>query len=205
MTGAKRSGQALPSDSIDLSTFPSTELSGGETLYRAHSAQNGPGWFASDDQGRFNLRSPNGTAYVGERIDLVIRERFGTILYSTGLTSTDVSGFMVSVISGISGVFADMTTSKAASHGVTIELTAMQPYEIPQAWAEGLHSAGFDGIRYLPRFTPGQDAALAVFGNTGVNPLGTTVREMDGSTACKEAGIRVIMKPPDSPDSLTLI
>ena len=40
-------------------------------------------------------------------------------------------------------------------------------YAVPQAWARALDEAGFGGVRYGPRFTPGESSAVALFDGEG--------------------------------------
>ena len=54
---------------------------------------------------------------------------------------------------------ADVQDGGAAAFGVTRELESMVPYAVPQAWARAFDEAGCGGVRYGPRFTPGDVAA----------------------------------------------
>lgn len=51
--------------------------------------------------------------------------------------------------------------------GVTQELAASEPYDLPQRWAAAFDDADFDGIRYQPRFTTERAEAVACFGPSG--------------------------------------
>ena len=66
-------------------------------------------------------------------------------------------------------VLADLTRREAAGFGVTNELSAMVPYDVPQSWADELdQTEGVEGIRYRGRFDPGDPGrAVAHFGPAG--------------------------------------
>jgi hypothetical protein len=65
---------------------------------------------------------------------------------------------------------ADLQSRDAGRYGVTRELETMVPYAVPQAWARGFAAAGLGGVRYGPRFTPGDASAVALFGQAGEAP-----------------------------------
>ncbi len=65
---------------------------------------------------------------------------------------------------------ANLRVSAAADFGVTRELESMTPYDVPARWAAAFDAAGFDGIWYGPRFSPGSASAVALFGAAGEDP-----------------------------------
>src|SRR5690625_7984396 len=66
---------------------------------------------------------------------------------------------------------ADFTATASLAAGVTGELSAVPDCGLSQAWAKACASAGFDGLKYAPRFTPGGGgAAYALFGEAGGRP-----------------------------------
>lgn len=63
-----------------------------------------------------------------------------------------------------------MTHSHSRGFGVTGEIHTTADYELTQAWADALHRAEFDGIRYLVRHDPAQNlVGIALFGLAGVH------------------------------------
>lgn len=150
----------------------------GRRLYREHglredAADGGCWWFASDGEGRFDLQSPRGTCYFGETEGVAVRERCGRIL-AMGLPLTEdlYRGRVVSEVKAPAPgrPVADMAHPEALQGGVTGELAATSDHELTQEWARACWAAGFGGIRYTPRFTPGREAALALFGQTEAEP-----------------------------------
>ncbi|MEP6855444.1 MAG: hypothetical protein ABJA33_08245, partial [Pedococcus sp.] len=65
---------------------------------------------------------------------------------------------------------ADVQSTAAGDFGVTRELETMVPYAVPQLWARALDRAGHGGVRYGPRFTPGECSAVALFDEEGAKP-----------------------------------
>ena len=50
---------------------------------------------------------------------------------------------------------------------MTNEIATTERYDITQAWARTWRRAGFGGVFYLLRFTPGPSRGLALFGPAG--------------------------------------
>lgn len=202
MSGEPRPGLQPPDPDLDYAAFPSRKLEPSQVLYRSHGHPH-PGWFSSDLSGRFDLADPRGTCYLGDSIGMAIRERFGTQA-SHALEAEDVAAFVVSEITQLRILGADVSCEEAASFGVTSEMTSMGTYEIPQHWARQLAHAGFSGIRYVPRFTPGSSSAWALFGDAGEHPVGLVVQTIPGFDACARAGVRVTPQIPVGSDDVTL-
>lgn len=171
-----------PADPADLRDgFPRAKSLAG-TWYRAHSSTHpqmkdrGCWWFASyvppaTGGGRFDLPHPNGTCYFADDIEAAVRERLGepwaahryltpVALAGTTVSQVNVSGHVKP------GEIAD-TDHKGAVGYITRELEAAAPYSLSQQHAAAFADAGFEGILYRPRFTPGAARALALFGAAG--------------------------------------
>jgi len=200
------SGPALgrPAPDIDLRGFPRAPLAAGTLLYRCHSVRQRHWWFASRGPGaggRFDLPAPRGTHYVASDVETAVRER----LREQGRQSGDVPGdiaetFQVTVTRAArSWSCAHVGVKRAARFGVTRELTTLPKdyHETTQAWAEAFAAAGFDGLRYGARFTPGRANAWALFGQGGdaERPEPEIVAVIAGPDACRQAGLSVAGAP----------
>lgn len=168
MVDRERVAQEPPSGS--LQGFPSVVLGPQTALFRAHQGHRGPWWFGSDGSGRFDLPVPRGTCYLALDPETAVRERLGPVL--GGRSELPESTLADVVVSSLNLPWevsvADLQSRRAAAYQVTRELETMVPYAVPQAWARALAGARFDGVRYGPRFTPGQASALALFGEAGI-------------------------------------
>jgi hypothetical protein len=159
--------QGPPAGSLE--GFPASELGPDTDLYRAHAAGRGPWWFGSGGEGRFDLPSPRGTCYTALDPESALRERIGPVL---GGAATVPESLLADVVVSLLHVpaprdVADLQSREAARFGVTRELETMVPYAVPQHWARVFDSVGLGGVRYGPRFTPGDGSALALFGAEG--------------------------------------
>ena len=159
--------QGPPPD--DLEGFPTTTVGTPIDLFRCHRADLGPWWFGNDGGGRFDLAAPRGTCYLALDAESAVRERLGPVL--GGRSAVPESALEDAVLSRLhpptKWTVADLQSRRAAAYGVTRELEVMVPYAVPQAWAAGFDSAGHDGVRYGPRFTPGEASSVAAFGAEG--------------------------------------
>lgn len=189
--------QEPPEPELPLHGFPIVELTPDSELVRVHGGERDAGWFSCEG-GRFDLPAPRGTCYLGDALDVSLREALGSLARHGGVPVAEARLRAASVLRGISGRFAAVSQPDAASYGVTSELTSMAPYAVPQAWAAAFSAADLDGIRYTARFTPGGANAWAVFGPSGAHPLGEVVEVIPGIEACERAGLRVL---PDVPAS----
>lgn len=177
MTRAERALHRAP-DAQVLAHLPRALVP--EIVYREHADRpredRGCWWFASfasDDEptGRFDLPDPRGTLYVAETASAAARERCGRFLAAgTPIPEDDVDGRVVSRISASLSGLADLTSPNAAVIGVTGEIHTVDDYRLTTTWSAGADAAGFSGLRYTPRFTPGGEAAFAIFGPTGAEP-----------------------------------
>lgn len=150
--------------------------------YRAHSdghlsdPDRGCWWFASYvpprlGEGRFDLPAPRGTCYFADVIEAAVRERLGPrwgrhpylppVAYATGMTVSEVN-----LNPHVDADDVADTDCVAAAGFVTREISDA-PYALTQRHAAAFAKAGFEGILYAPRFTPGKVRAVAVFGEGG--------------------------------------
>jgi hypothetical protein len=170
MTARERSAQGPPPAS--LQGFPAYGLLASTDLYRAHQVDLGPWWFGSDRAGRFDLGPPEGTCYTALDALSALRERVGPVLGDANavpeslLSEVVVSRLRLPEPRSV----ANCQDRAAGDFGVTRELETMVPYAVPQQWAQAFRSAGLAGVRYGPRFTPGECSAVALFDEQGARP-----------------------------------
>ena len=195
---------ALTHPSPDLRSFPSTHLSEGRRVFRSHKAGYHPWWFSIAPRsggGRFDLSTPRGTCYVADTIEAAVRERLReTILASRVITPLLADSFLVSSFAMPRGfTCAHIGVTKAARFGVTRELAALTPghYPLSREWATAFDDAGFEGIRYGARFTPGPANAWALFGPAGdtMSPYPLVDTVISGREACHKTKIKVLPIP----------
>jgi len=168
-------------------------LTGRRQVHRGHRRSNGPWWFSSSGGGRFDLAAPRGTCYVAFDEATAIRETVGEALASLGVIAHDFAADRMLSTLRVPGTheLADACADAAAGFGLTRELCSMTPYDVPWAWAAAF-DAGFDGIRYQTRFTPGPAAnAAAVFGPAGEASWPVDPRPESFVAAANRCGIAV--------------
>lgn len=181
----------------DLTHFPRTRLAGGTTVFRCHSADNGPWWFASrpDDEpgGRFDLQAPHGTCYVALDDQTAVLERFGPQIHRQGVVFEEAArGARISALKLPEDVDAADTADRRAAAWVTRELMAGGDYRLTQRWAAAFFRAGCTGIRYQSRFATGHDQfAVALFGEQGTRPWPQGV-PAEVVEVLEQAGIKVL-------------
>ncbi|GAA1422976.1 RES family NAD+ phosphorylase [Agrococcus citreus] len=200
----QRIAQEAPGTDLRLDDFPAVDLAVDRRLVRVHGAGHGPGWFSSDKGGRFDLTAPRGTSYAGDALAVALREALGGLARQGRVPVAEARLRAASIVVGVAGRFAAVSVPEAARFGVTSELTSMPMYTVPQMWAEAFAAAGFDGIRYTARFTPGPANSWAVFGPAGAHPLGRVVEAIPGIEACRLAGLHVLADIPASSALTTL-
>lgn len=83
------------------------------------------------------------------------------------MAEDETDGVVVSSARVGHGVAADLLDTDAARRGVTGELSVTTDYPLARRWAGAFAEAGFDGIRYQPRFSSDRAFALAIFGDEG--------------------------------------
>lgn len=183
----------------ELGGFPARRLTPRRTLWRIHLKDNGPWWFCSDLECRFDLRVPAGTCYVAEEPLGSFVEVFTDV---TLVAEEDVEKRRLSAIHVPTTLrLADCTDAGARRFGSTGEIHTTVDYDLTQRWAQALAASGFDGIRYLVRHDPAQQrVGLALFGNAGEAtgwPEPTT-EEIDEDLlldAARRFGIQVLPRP----------
>jgi hypothetical protein len=194
--------QKLPHPGQNLSAFPH-ETSTSETKFRAHGVAENAWYFSSSANGRFNLRSPRGTNCFADNALTAIREALGErVSDGQPIFADDAAAFRVSSITPPAGEkYANITDGDAVLHHVNREMCAGEDYPVYQEWAAAFDASGFDGVRYASRFTtdPGPNS-WALFGpenedKTKVNDV-LIDDEIDGITACIDAGIKVLDRGP---------
>lgn len=133
-------------------------------------------WFASFappsvGEGRFDLPVPRGTCYFADDIEAAVRERAGRrwgskrFLPPAALAGTTLS--QVDLRPYTNGHAVAHVDHRDAAGYVTRELYSGALYELTQRHADAFDKAGFHAILYRPRSTPGDPAALALFGSAG--------------------------------------
>lgn len=204
MTGRERTALGPPPAS--LAGFPAHPIGVAVDLFRAHHRDLGPWWFGNDGSGRFDLPAPRGTCYVATDALSALRERLGPVLGGAHavpeslLESAVVSRLRVPAPREV----ADAQHRDASHFGVTREIESTVPYAVPQAWARAFDAAGFGGVRYGPRFTPGDASAVALFGDEGaadwqVDPAPVAAQQVPGApTALPDPrrGDLTVVRPP---------
>jgi hypothetical protein len=206
MGPVSRRGVALPDPPKDLDGFPKFQLRKGRKLFRAHRAGVGPWWFASNNEGRFNLDVPFGTCYLATDEETALRERLGRDMVELNVVSagwtaeTEVS--QLSVQAG--GQLADTCHRDAVNYGVTREIATYtgRKFVRTRKWAAAFHKRSLRGVRYESRFTTiVKPNAIALFDDAGdagrrdtknwpVDPDPTP-----GDEACRRAGLTVYSPP----------
>lgn len=183
MTDRERVAQEAPSTSLE--GFPTHRVDTATDLFRAHSNAFGPWWFGNEGGGRFDLPAPRGTCYTALDPGSAVRERVGPVLGGAPavpeslLEDVVVSRLRVPVARAV----ADVQSRGAADFGVTRELETMVPYAVPQLWAQAFDRAGHGGVRYGPRFTPGECSAVALFDEEGAKPWDADPDPVPAATA----------------------
>lgn len=192
--------QAAPGAGAVLSGFPEVTVPAGTSMYRSHGASRGAWYYDSGVEGRFNLHGTRGTCCTASSMDTAVREKVRGRVSRTGVVSRDLAGsFIVSIVSApMDHRCAAVSHVDAAKHGIVRELTTMEDYTVPQAWAGAFEDAGFDGVFYGSAFTTGDPAAYALFGDAGIPEPGvghTAAHHMSGEEACKDLGWTVASRP----------
>jgi len=201
-----RRGVALPNPSSDLDGFPQFRLRKGRKLFRAHRTGLGPWWFASDDEGRFNLDLPFGTCYLATDERTALRERLGRDMVKLNIVGALwADETQVSLLTLQTGArVADTCHQDAVNYGVTREISTYtgRRYVRTRKWANAFSTHGLGGVRYESRFTTiATPNAIALFGKAGdagrpdtqgwqADPAPTPGRE-----ACARAGLTVYSPP----------
>ncbi|HDL41806.1 MAG TPA: RES domain-containing protein, partial [Actinobacteria bacterium] len=183
-------------------------LRSNQRFYRCSQTSNGPWWFSSSGDGRFDLRAPRGTCYLATDPIVAVREALGPTEGRRIVTSRWFEQRSVRLLRLPRAVRVASVVEPAASrHGVTLEINTVIPYTVPQAWAEAFDVAGFGGVAYLLRHSASPERGIALFSAAGertswrrgiASPLAPSiVRALE-----RRFGIEVV--DPPSTRSLTL-
>lgn len=162
--------QQPPRQGVDLTEFPARRVEQGTRWRRTHQKKYKPWFFDSASFSRFNLSQPMGTCYLANSNEVAARESLGPDIMKTGVVAANFAQSRVvsSLVLPDPIKAAHVSTDGAFSFGVSSELCSMPNYSVTRQWAHDLQNAGFEGVWYHPRFTPGLSArALAVFGAAG--------------------------------------
>ncbi|MCX6413150.1 MAG: RES domain-containing protein [Actinobacteria bacterium] len=182
-----RSDPALTAPPDDLTGFPTASIA--STWYRNHrfrqASPDGGCWFFSGHEprsrpeGRFDLPLPNGTCYLASSPAAAAHERCGRFLASrTPIPRSFVRDHVVSAVESPStnGAVADTTHRTAVTcFGVVRGLFTTSDYGLSGRWAAALEAAGHGGLVFQPRFSSGDERALAVFHASGPAPMRAVV------------------------------
>lgn len=173
--------------------------------HRHHStgAVNPPWRFSSVPPGesRFDIDQPQGTCYWSDR-------RYGCwveVWRGTRMVDrADVTRRDLFTAKAPALRLANTLARATRRFGMTGELSTLIPYDVPQAWARAVHTAGFAGLVGLCRHDPSLTArSFAVFGPNGMvaRRTGWTTRRSailaDAQLAAElaELGIQVAAVP----------
>lgn len=197
--------QAPPPDDLDLSSFPATHHAG--ALYRAHAHDRGVWYFSSNGGGRFDLRPPLGTCYLSESIAASVRERVGDqFTPDRAIAPEDAANMVVSKVEVNLARCADLESPDVSEYPITSELTSMDDYRVPHAWARAFSEEGFEGIRYRGRFSYPLGDSWALFGDAGHDESRPDdPAPLNGFDACALARVAVLPAPPTDIVGLTIV
>lgn len=194
-----RQASALqPPGDRDLTTLPPHHHPKGTLAYRVHQQRHSPWWYASDDNGRFNLDPPAGTCYLSTSPSAAIREVVGDSLVALGYITTAFAAdrILSTLTTPTNHRLADLTHTNAANHGITREISTCVPYDLPRQWATAIRRHHFDGIHYLTRFSTGTtDTGLALFGDAGQHDHPTDSKPVPLADAARHSNITVGAPP----------
>lgn len=185
--------------------FPVSRIGPTKPLYRAHGVErsSAPWWFSNAGAGRFDLPGAAGTCYLAEGRAAALREALGTRQVTYGVERSELTARAISRLFLPAEIRAANTTStRAADHGVTREVSTTTPYTLTQAWALAWSGSGFEGIRYMGRLsaaiTP-EARCLAIFGRAGQAP--SSYKADPTPTPALETAVRLHMRILDIPNS----
>lgn len=145
--------------------FPVWHVHAGTVLCRVTASDQGPWWFSSDAEGRFDLVPPRGTCYLADDEIGALLEVLGPLVLISPAWARRLNLWHLGLPRQCSA--ADITVREARGFGVTAELATVTPYPLPQQWAAAFAAAGREGVRYRIRHDPGGSRALALFGAAG--------------------------------------
>lgn len=210
-----------PPSPADLAGFPKAVVRG--TWYRAHVMRSTTGdrgcwWFSSagvpaDESGRFDLPAPRGTCSLAATEEAAARERVGPQLRKSAGNQSVLDSVLQDASTGQPVVVSQVDLERSATANVSTKRaekwvnrslwSGTGIYAISQAWAAAFDAAGFDGIRYPPRFTLGSARALALFGDENApTPARSVVATRGLRAVLEENDVRIVSSPSSSPPTL---
>lgn len=157
-----------PEDPYALAGFPFQVLRSDRPLFRVARAGNGPWWFGSSMEGRFDLPPPGGTCYLGTDEISALLEVIGPDLEEGAIPSAFLRARRLHRLHVPEPyVLSDLTSRRITRFGLTAEIGTIVPYACPQAWAVVLYTTGSGGILYWLRHDPSRQEGIALFGLQG--------------------------------------
>ncbi len=163
-----------------LRGFPTTRLPLGQVLYRivrrrdADGRVRTPWFFASSgrpDSGRFDLPVPDGTCSLSDRAYGAWLEVFGQTRIVARADAASRALFTVTRV-GTRLTLADFGHERAATYGVTLDLSAGDDRPTSQRWARAIRAHGLAGIVAWIRHDPTATARnVALFGPSGARSI----------------------------------
>ena len=151
-----------------MGDFPLQTLPTDRKLFRVVRQGNGPWWFGSSKEGRFDLSKPEGTCYLAAEKLAALLEILGTDLEKGIVSSLFIEERRLRELSLPRDFsLADLTSRKAVGFGITAEIGSIVPYDLPQAWAAKLREAGAEGLIYWLRHDPSRTQGIALFDQHG--------------------------------------
>ena len=160
--------------------------------WRVHSAGRGAWWFSSSDDparpevqiGRFDLRLPFGTCYLGAYLAGAASESLRESGVDAPAAQRAANARCLSQMPldrWYGERIADFTAPEIDSQGAPTDIAALARSDA-RPWAEAAHDAGFSGILYRLREDPAHRLGLALFHHAGehappnlVAPVGLVV------------------------------
>ncbi|MFM8895339.1 MAG: hypothetical protein ACKOE2_08180, partial [Actinomycetales bacterium] len=138
---------------------------------------------------------------VDEGSKAAVRERIGRfIAQREWVPAKEVDGKLVSKVSTLHTgrrPIADWTSVRAAAWGATRELSTVPDYRLTSRWAEAFDRNGFGALVYQPRFSTGDELAVALFG-----PQGTRTWAVRSSTSMRTVVVRMGIRVAQIPSSV---
>lgn len=175
----RRARRALGEPPASLSDFPHL-TNKPPAWFRAHTQRTGRDggcwWFSSHAEGaspdgRFDLVTPDGTCYLANSRHAAALEKVGRYLARhTWVPASAVDGVVVTRVDTLhtgSRLIADWTSPSAPVVGATRELSTTPDYRLSSRWAQAFFRDGFAALVYQPRFSTGDELAIALFGPEG--------------------------------------
>jgi hypothetical protein len=175
-----------PEDPDELKHFPDRPLFQKKALFRVVRRGRCPWWFGSSMLGRFDLPAPGGTCYlagdpIAALLEVVGADRAGGVVAAEFFVERRLCELQVPR----DYTMADLTSRRAAGFGITLEVSTMVPYELPQMWAAKLRAARFEGIVHWLRHDPSRSVGWALSGRQGSAGAGVeAARSRSQASSC---------------------